>query len=339
MPRSRRWIIAISIVIIFFIIRFFALKPPRQKLRGDYVGQTPPNATPTIFAPNFISDQFNERDATFSPDGSEFYYTLWTGAFGVILHTKQSDAIWSQPEVAPFSSQFSDLEPFVTHDGARLYFASNRPLRGDETKDYDIFYVQRESEAWSKPIHLDSTINQAGNEFYPTLTKNGTLYFTAQRKDGFGGEDIYRSQFIDGSLQKPENLGPAINSARGEFNAFVAPDESFIIFSSFGRPDGLGGGDLYISFYVEGAWTNAINLGDSINSPQLDYCPSLSPDGSFFFFTSRRRLFDFQPIDNYRLDELYELLSQYGNGYDDIYWMKSDFIASFRQRALNEQKK
>ena len=334
MPR-KRWIIAIAIVVLFFVLRFFALKPPRQKLRGDFVGQSPPDATPAIFAPNFISNQFNERDAAFTPDGREFYYSLWTGAFGLILQTKRDDSVWSEPEIAPFSGRFSDMEPFITHDGARLYFVSNRPHQGDERKDYDIFYVERTTVGWSEPVRLDSTINQSRNEVYPTLTKDGTLYFTAHRQDSYGGEDIYRSEFLNGAFQLPENLGPSINSVHGEFNALIAPDESYIIFSSFGRPDGLGGGDLYISFYETGEWTPAMNLGDSINSPQLDYCPALSPDGSFFFFTSRRHSVALNPESPQHLRDLRKQLSTYGNGNDDIYWVKSDF----RGKVLNNHNK
>ena len=69
--------------------------------------------------------------------------------------------------------------------------------------------------------------------------------------------------------------------------SLIAPDESYMVFISFERPDGYGGGDLYISFREDDStWTEARNLGEAINSEGLDYCPSISPDGTIFFFTT-----------------------------------------------------
>jgi Tol biopolymer transport system component len=333
MPRSYRLLISVIVVVIVLILRFVIFDKDSTP-RGPYFGQTPPDSTPQIFAPGFISQQFSERDAAFTPDGQEFYYSLWTGSFAVILFSKQVDGQWSEAEFVPFSSGHSDIEPFITPDGSRLYFASNRPVDGEDSKDYDIWFVERNGENWGEAQRLDSTINSPANEFYPTLTRDGTLYFTAQRADGFGGEDIYRSEFRDGAFQPPENIGHAINSPRGEFNALVAPDESFLIFSSFGRQDSFGGGDLYISFHTNGEWQPAFNLGERFNSSRLDYCPALSPDGQFFFFSSRKSDVTLNPETD-DVKNIQHQLASFGNGNDDIYWVNRDFIQTLQKTSQN----
>lgn len=330
MPKQYRLLIMAIVIVVIVILRFFIFDKNAAPT-GPYFGQTPPDSV-QIFAPGFISDQFGERDAAFTPDGQEFYFSLWTGSFAVILCSKQENGKWTKPEPAPFSSGHSDIEPFITPDGSRLYFASNRPINGGERKDYDIWCVERRDDQWGEPQRLDSTVNSPGNEFYPTLTTDGTLYFTAQRNGGFGGEDIYRSEYVNDHFQEPENLGTAINSARGEFNALIAPDESFIIFSSFGRADGLGGGDLYISFNKDGTWLPAENMGRSFNSSQLDYCPAITPDGACFLFTSRRSTVTFEKD----VDDLKRQLTTAGNGNDDIYWSTSDFIEKWRKKVLEQ---
>ncbi len=328
MPRQYRLLITVIAVVLIVVIRFF-LTEQDARPRGPYFGQTPPDNQPRVFAPNFISDQFNNRDAALSPDGTEFYFSLWTGSYGLILFSKEVKGRWTTPERVPFSSGHSDIEPFITPDGSRLYFASNRPVNGDDSNDYDIWYVDRRDNQWGEPTRLDSIINSPADEFYPTASRNGTLYFTTHRDDGFGGEDIYRSEYRHGAFQTPENLGDAINSPRGEFNALVAPDESFLIFSSFGRTDGSGGGDLYISFNEQNTWRPAINMGEFVNSPRLDYCPAITPDGQFLLFSSRKSTLP-TASDIRDLNDLKDQLSSCGNGNDDIYWMRSTIIETLR---------
>ena len=121
------------------------------------------------------------------------------------------------------------------------------------------------------------------------MTNSGTIYFNSQR-DGEGTNNIYKSEFIDGQFTPAQKLGEEINSEYREFDPFVAPDESFIIFAST-RPDGFGSGDLYISFKNDdGTWTQARNIGEPINTPGPEFCPMLSYDTKYLFFTSGKRV-------------------------------------------------
>ena len=150
----------------------------------------------------------------------------------------------------------------------KLFFCSNRPLekKGAEKKDFDIWVVERDGDDSSKPKHMGAPVNSGESEFYPSLTKDGTLYFQSQRHDSRGSKDIYRSRPVDGKYKKIENVGDVINSELFEGDVLIAPEEDFMIYS-VDRPDGFGRGDLYISFRTENdVWTAPKNMGNQINS-------------------------------------------------------------------------
>ena len=87
----------------------------------------------------------------------------------------------------------------------------------------------------------------------------------------------------------PQNLGKAVNTPSREFDAFIAPDESCLVFSSDRRGDGFGKSDLYISFRKgEEKWTQAVNMGPLFNSRESEFTPIVTPDGRYFFFTSTK---------------------------------------------------
>ena len=118
-----------------------------------------------------------------SPDGSMMFYTIQGNQhlYSVIVFRKRNkDLSWSQPEVAPFSGRYGDLEPAFAADGQKLFFSSNRPLANEtEIKDYDIWYVEKMTEGWSEPKNVGATVNTAADEFYPSVSTRGKLYFTA----------------------------------------------------------------------------------------------------------------------------------------------------------------
>ena len=98
---------------------------------------------------------------------------------------------------------------------------------------------------------------------------------------------IYRAEFIDGEYTKPELLPPGINAVEGVLNwtPFIAPDESYLLFCStrFNARQGL-----FIAFRLpDGTWTEAYNLGETINTERGVRFPTLSPDGKFLFFYSK----------------------------------------------------
>ena len=300
-------------------------------LTGEYVGQTVPGDSVELFGNGIISTGGSERDASFSPDGKEFYYSYVapTNAHSVIMTTKMVEGVWTSPEVASFSGIHSDLEPFISPDGNSLYFASKRPLDGiGDEKDWDIWVVERIVNDWSEPINIGSPINTDGDEFYPSVTTDRTIYWTGEYEGGFGTEDIYRSKYYAGEYMEPENLGASVNSEKFDFNAFISPNEDYLLFSSFRRADTFGGGDIYLSKRNDdGSWSQAKNLGEKINSAGLDYCPLITPDGKYLLFSSNRRA-DMSSSDKKRsYKEINDMYNSAQNGLGDIYWVSSDVLA------------
>ncbi len=290
--------------------------------------QWPDSDSPRVFGPGIISDGYSNRDMAISPDGNDLFYTLqWSyGLFSVILHTQKINGKWTRPETAWFSGMYNDLEPAFSPDGNKLFFTSNRPVgKSDYNKnDYDIWYIQKTGGHWELPLHLDSVINTDKDEFYPSISNNGNLYFT--RDNGNAKDDIFFSRFIDGKYEMPVALPDSVNSIGYDFNAYIDPDEKYIIFSSFKRTDDLGGGDLYFCRHKNGVWQSAVHFGAGINSSFLDYSPFVSPDQKYFFFTSKRRLAQFPFPKQESIEEIREVLNSYGNGNDDIYIMNFKII-------------
>jgi Tol biopolymer transport system component len=268
---------------------------------------------PEIFAPSIISTDGNQVNSVFSPGGKEFYFSAFDPGSGyTIMVMNETDAGWSRPRVAPFSGEYSEVDMFITHDGGRFFFISKRPLQigGPRAQGYQIWAMERENATWGAPAHLGPIVNSGSRQLYPTVTRDGTLYFNSDR-DGYGRGDFFRSRLVDGQYAEPENLGDGINTEYDETDLFVAPDESYVIFTSVGRPDGSGSGDLYVSYREEdGSWTRALNMGEAINTESSEFCPMLSPDGTYFFFTSRRR------------------------GNDDIYWVDAAIIEHYRPASM-----
>lgn len=312
---------------ISFFILFLSIvsASAQQHIRLDQ-----PPVVAELFGKDFISTGISERDFALSPDGAELFYTIQSpqGIFQTIVYSKKdSKGKWSKPEVASFAGKFSDLEPAFTADGKKLFFSSNRPLSGSEIKDFDIWVVEKETGKWGEPQNLGAPVNTTEDEFYPSITNTGNLYFTAAYKNGLGKEDVFIAKFENGKYGEPVPLDTAVNSKTYEFNAFISPDEDFIIFTSYGRKDDTGRGDLYMSIKdASGNWQPAKNLS-MLNSAELDYCPFVSFDKRMLFFTSERnslkKSFTDKPI---KIDKLVKSFTSPQNGGGDIYWISFDKI-------------
>lgn len=279
-----------------------------------------------LFHPELFNGLPNVRDFSMSKNQDEFYFTVesYLKEYSFIAYSKKVNGKWKKPEVASFSGQHKDLEPFLSPNGLQLFFASNRKdnSSGEIKNDMDIWYVTRNSlkDAWSEPINIGTTINTNADEFYPSVTEKGDLFFTAEYKDNTTGkEDIYVSRLVNGVYTKPTPLSSGVNSDKYEFNAFVAPDESFIIFTSYGRNDDLGRGDLYISKKgTNNEWLPATHL-TSVNSNKLDYCPFVDLQTNTLYFTSSTSSIPKVLSKKMTLSEFKEYLNTNPNGLSRVY--------------------
>jgi len=100
----------------------------------------------------------------------------------------------------------------------------------------DIHFIARKpSGEWSDPVNMGPVINSDDSENYPSVAANGNLYFFSRRNEGIGLYDIYVSKFVGGQYQAPQFLADSVNSEKNDWDSFIAPDESYIIFSSQNR--------------------------------------------------------------------------------------------------------
>ena len=307
-------------------------------LKGDYLGQAPPGGQAQIFAPGIVSTNLAARDVAMMPDGKELYFGMTTNDYknAAILVTRCVDDRWTEPEVTPFSANLDwlDFEPCISPDGRKFYFLSNRPdsANGETQKgDQDIWVMDRVGNGWSEPYNLGEPVNSADEEYFPSVTNDGTIYFTRQVKGSPIG-NIYRSRLANGHYSDPEKLPEQVNSGRSQFNAFIAPDESYIIVPVLGREDSFGATDYYIVFRSEDdSWSEPINMGEKINTAGgREYSPYVSRDGKYFFFMSdKKSAQDIIPEKmNYRYLQELQRRPQMGNS--DIFWIETKIITELK---------
>ena len=278
------------------------------------------------FLPEIFSQFPNVRDIAISSDEDEIYFSVqsFQDEISIITHIKKINNRWSDPEIASFSGKYFDIEPFLSPDGLKLYFVSNRPMdeTGDKPKDFDIWYVQRvnKNSDWSDPVNIGPPINSNENEFYPSITDNKNFYFTCDARGTKGRDDIFVSRWEGNHYTEPISLNDSINSAGYEFNAFIAPDESYIIFTGYQREDGFGSGDLYISYKLSDRnWTKAKNLGEEINSAKMDYCPFVDVKTKTLYFTSKRSSVNDSSKKFSSIQDFLNEMKKYENGLSRIY--------------------
>lgn len=258
-----------------------------------------PGLKPMLFAPGLISTEgHRERDLAISPDWSEIYFSR----DATIMVTTRTPDGWSEPQPVSFSYPCPEFEPFITHDNRRLYFISRRPLAGEgEPEDYQLWMVDRTPDGWGTPKRVTDV-----GDFYASMTESGLMYFTDIEND------ICRSVLTDGRPTDREKLGDSVNTADDEYNSFVAPDETYLLFSSTGWGNSPGQAILYASYRDQNdVWSRPVNLGSGVNRATMSYCPSLSPDGKYLFFASR------------------------SGSEEDIYWVDASLIDHARTTDLD----
>ena len=310
-------------------------------LRGPYLGQTPPGAAPVLFAPGLVSTGLPTRDLVLSPDGSEIYFTIMLPGFhrSAVCLTRYENGRWTRPEVASFAGdgRWRTLEPCIAPDGRALFFVSDRP-EGDSSQPgpFGIWMAERRGAGWGAPVRLPACINGDGEAFFPSVTRDGTLYFLREKGQA---RTLLNSRREGTAYRSAEPLPAPLNRAPIQANPCVDPDGRFLIVPMWGRPDSLGGADYYISFRrPEGGWTEPQNMGAPVNSTDgQEYSASLSPDGRYLFFMSGR----YSGAPRPPLLDYAELLSQRtrpGNGNPAIWWMEAAFIEGLRGRAFQVRK-
>jgi len=251
---------------------------------------------PEIFAPGVISSSAHEAAPAFTRDGRTVYFQRSSAEQSTILVSHRAGDGWSDPEIAPFSGEWNDLEPAMAPDGKSLVFISDRPIEpgGKQIKSHyldaehiggNLWRVTRTASGnWSAPEHLPAIVNSNTTIFAPSLAADGSLYFMTWEEKASHFR-LYRAQFHDGAFSAPVPL-PFSDGSVSDVDPAVAPDESFMVFGSGRKPKRSM--DLFIVFKRNGAWGEPIWMGDIVNSPRSDAEPRLSPDLKTLYFSSER---------------------------------------------------
>lgn len=280
-------------------------------LKGDYLGQTPPEDTPVVFARGIISTVYQEHGTpAFSPKGNEVFWQTnrldsekkWLIS---VMTMRRTEGSWTAPEVTPYVNG-----PVFSPDGNRLYF-------GSKDKGDDPYYIEKQGNSWGEPkyIGLIARFPEMQRAAQLSITSNGTLYFIgyAEGKDLWQNYGIYRMALINGEYAKPELLPTNINAPGGirNLSPFIAPDESYLIFCSTRGLSKNDQGDLHICFrQPNGNWTDPLNMGTQINTSQMERYSSVSSDGKYLFFTRDTPGYD-----------------------EDVYWVSAKIIDRLKEKS------
>jgi hypothetical protein len=306
---------------------------------GALPASPPPAGAPELFAPGWINQGPRTRDIAMTPDMREIYFCVMVGGYRhstIAVTRRGEDGCWSEPEVpALFADpRWRHLEPHVTPAGDRLFFVSDRPDDGDEPTVESIWLAEREGDRWRRPHRLPAPINGEAASFFPSVTRDGQLYFTRRLPEG-RREVIMRARPDgQGGWLAPEELPAQVNAAPSQFNAFIDPDARFLLLSLAGHPDNLGQVDYWISFHDPGSdtWRGPVNLGPAVNGPGREgWSPYVSPDGRWFFFMSAASAGE--PAAPLTMAALRALHRSPGNGLGHVWWMPAAFLEGLEGRA------
>ena len=252
------------------------------ELRGAYFGQNPPGLVPEPFADGILNPpEGYHSSVVFSPDGE---HAFWTGMGKDTYYSHLVNGVWTKP--APFSvdPEYGIGEPTFSHDGSRLYFLMRKPPSEGEVDRERIWFIE-----WNKPGEYDaklinSVVARVATHWQFSLAANGNLYLAVERNGVEGSRGVAVARWSDGKFLEPTELGSNFNTDVRNFCPFIAPDESYLIFSR-SVPEENNRSDLFISFRdSDGQWLDPVNMGDTINSLHNEVCPVVTRDGKYLFF-------------------------------------------------------
>lgn len=252
-----------------------------------------------------INTEYHEGPACISPDGQTLYFTS-TDRIAKKGYVNQSriytavgsDRNWKQIKPLDIgTNEYSIGHPSISADNNFLFFTSNMP-GGYGGKD--LYYCQRNGDTWGEPVNLGPDINTSGDEMFPSVRKDGMLFFSSNGLPGFGGLDIYSAKNVGGKWILNRNEGLNLNSSRDDFGITFLND-SMGYFSS-NRAGGKGNDDIYLyefnsrSMVVSGSVLLTENIRDYARNKKVLLLDEL---GNVIdsMYTNDKGFFEFKNLD------------------------------------------
>ncbi|OWY19840.1 hypothetical protein C7N43_29885 [Sphingobacteriales bacterium UPWRP_1] len=257
---------------------------------GQYnITLLPFNSKGSDFSPSFFNDGLvfassRNLSAFEQKDG-------WTGeAFLDLYYTEPQAEGWTEPVVLPGKTNTPAHEGPATFNkfGTLMYFtrsATKGESKKSGTVNLKLYQAKWVNGKWTDVDELPFNSNDY-SVGHPALSPDGkTLYFTSDMPNGYGGKDLYKSEYKNGQWTEPQNLGRSINTEGDEMFPTVQSDGT-LYFSSDGQ-GGVGGLDIFVAVNQNGAWI-VDNAGYPINSSMDDFGLILRPDKQQGYFSSNR---------------------------------------------------
>jgi hypothetical protein len=221
-----------------------------------------------IFSDN-INTRFADINAVISGDERHMVYVSRLQFYDALFYIEKVNGEWSYPRnIIPELGVDGDVYPTcISWDGSELYLYRNDDFIGN------IYVSKMVQGKWTPIVKLNENINTKYWESHASINKDGNkLYFTSNRKGGFGGLDIYVSERrAKGDWEPPLNLGPVINTKYNEETPFITGDGKILYFSSYGHYN-MGGYDVFVSILKDdGLWAEPRNLGYPVNTADDDF--------------------------------------------------------------------
>jgi outer membrane protein OmpA-like peptidoglycan-associated protein/Tol biopolymer transport system component len=244
------------------------------------------NSNFSEYSPAYLN---GELYFTSSRSNDRIYGTTGT-PFTDIFKAKTQGANVEAETVAPLPESINSPNVNVgtiafSPDGRTMVFAKGNTGKRKGANDVDLYLSRFRNNAWTDPVPININLPDSW-ESTPAFSPDGRhLYFSSNRKGGYGGLDLYSAQMDSrGRFARVRNLGPEINTSGNESFPHVS-ENGKIYFSSDGHP-GYGMLDIFVVNRLNGK-TVIENLGQPVNSTADDF-------GIFLFrvdrgfFTSNR---------------------------------------------------
>lgn len=200
-----------------------------------------------------------------------------------IYFSKKNNGRFTAPKNigAPVNTDGFEATVSISSDGNELFI-----YRSTKKDPGDIYYSKKEGGDWSEPVRMAEPINSKKSETHASLSPDGKiLFFTSDRKGGYGGLDIYTAELQDdGTWGNVKNLGEKLNTKEDEEGPFMSPDGKTLYFSSKGL-QGMGGYDIFSSIkQADGSWSEPKNMGFPLNTVDDDvfFVPTKDPATAYY---------------------------------------------------------